>query len=266
MEQNELDEVRDVLQYDPFNKAGDESADGEVAPEKEAAPQEEVVSDGGDTPEPEVSDEAEEEEGAQALDANAVLAQMTQHLERLANRKEESEPKAPKEPEIPAYDFQIPDQLQKMLDSDDPGERRQGYAYLMQGAARGVHQTLMNEMVQNISTAVPRMIAHAIEQDRTARATAEDFYGKYPELNKPELHQLVYTTAAVVAREQGHKTWGPKLRDETAKRVKSLLGVKPAAKTPAQKPGATGLKKGGGSPSREAPKVNEIEDLIFGGM
>jgi len=164
---------------------------------------------------------------------------------------------------VPDYGFNIPDQLVDMLGSEDPVQRKQALGYTMQGLAKAVHQTVLSvvaERFQHVETNLPKTVFERLELARQEQQVGSDFYGAYPNLNKPELRPLVRQVGEAVLRETKATTWNAQLRDLIAQRVlASLQGVvqpatpaKPAA--PAAQPVMFGGSSSSGNARAEGPK------------
>lgn len=61
------------------------------------------------------------------------------------------------------------------------------------------------------------------EKAAIQQAMLKDFYGKYPELNKPDLWYIVQRSADMTAKQLGKTRWDAELRDKTAERVKLII-------------------------------------------
>lgn len=67
-----------------------------------------------------------------------------------------------------------------------------------------------------------------LTSDAIAKKNAEvaaDFYGTYPELNRPEIKPLVQKVATQASIDLKKKAWDAELRDETARQVKMILAL-----------------------------------------
>jgi hypothetical protein len=90
---------------------------------------------------------------------------------------------------------------------------------------------------------LPREITGRIDSATQARTVFQDFYGSYPHLNRPELFQVVYASAAELAHETGwNGAWNADFRkavyDRTMKKLGELVvgGGAPAAPSAPQTP------------------------------
>ncbi len=160
----------------------------------------------------------------------AALAQLAENQAGLQSlvANQNQPPPTPDEPVDPAASMvaQLPDELYAALESEDAGERRQAFQALVTGTARYAFReaaryhedqmTVYQEQVQNLVTNA--IIAHAESQ-----RVRTDFYSKYPQLDRPEFHQHIMTTAELVGQEKGFKEWNETWRDETAKRFLNSL-------------------------------------------
>ena len=74
--------------------------------------------------------------------------------------------------DIPAYSFNIPDELVKHIQSDDPAEVRTGVAALAQGVAQTVHQTVMQQFGEQMSQFVPNYVQQSVASMQQQQALA----------------------------------------------------------------------------------------------
>lgn len=168
----------------------------------------------------------------------------------------------------------IPPALAEMLESEDPAERTQGMRYLASGAATAAVAHVKQMLAPIFRQGLPRMIQQVVHQQETRKTVDQDFYGKFPQLNKPELHNFVLQVGREVAAETGKKAWDGELRDAIGQRVierlSSLLPVvqpaQPAATPAPTRRAAPPPTPRGGSPARNAPadssQTAEIMDLF----
>jgi hypothetical protein len=204
----------------------------------------------------------------QLKEANEALAAMRDAAKAPA-KAEPTQPQggASEADTIPAYNFNIPDGLVDKLASEDPRDRKEGLGVLIQGASRAVHKAIRDEVMQHIAPAVVRL---AVEQVRGRATEAEamqtirgDFYGSYPELNKPELIPLIGQMAAQLAAELGVNGYTPEFKAALAARAKALFNLGGGAVV-TQAPKQPVINRGGGTrvaPSAEQQLSNEIMEL-----
>lgn len=140
---------------------------------------------------------------------------------------------------IPPYMFAIPQQLQQMMESEDPSKRAQGYSYLMAGALRAGHQSIREEFqaeMQKLRTELPNAITSAHSVRDTQRQVFDDFYGAHPDLKIPQLGSFIYQQAMALSQEQPGLFiggWNQQARDAVAMRVRQILGkTAPVAQKP----------------------------------
>lgn len=164
------------------------------------------------------------------------------------------------------YAFNISPKLYNgLFNSDATEEERitclQAYA---SGIATTVHNKIVAELggwVKNQFAAVPGAINYLIEAREKnisgQRTLREDFYGTFPELNKPELLPLIKATIQAVQKETGAKTWDKNFKTLVGNRVKTVLNayaqagkpVPAAPKTVAPAASPTPAKTGGSDPN-----------------
>jgi hypothetical protein len=250
-------EVRDIFEFDPFQQAAPAGAEPAAAP-----------ASADNQPTPAAPTQAPQAApGPDLTGLQAQVAVITDHLLR-APAAAPSPQAAPPEVPLPThgYAFTIPDALVAAMASDNPAERGQAIGALVQGTARNIHSEVVRHMRGEIMRAVPQLIQRAIAESSTQQAVANDFYGTYPEFNRPEIKQLVGTIAPQVAQRMGIQGWTPALRDAVAQEVRNLLasvsGQVPQAQPQTPMPQAPTLLNGGARPA--AAPVNDVIDTLFG--
>lgn len=187
---------------------------------------------------------------AEALKAINALSAKTQEKPAQAKESEKAEEDADTKVFAPKkydeYTFNISPKLYNGLFSSESTEEDrvtclQAYA---SGIATTVHNKILAELggwVREQFSAIPGAVNYLIEnREKVAssqKSLREDFYGAYPELNKPELLPLIKATIQAVQQETGSKTWTKEFRTLVGSRVKNVLGAyaqvgKPAPKAP----------------------------------
>jgi hypothetical protein len=272
-----FDDIENVLAFDPF----DEEHLGEVTPPEEtpaAAPAAESGAPG--TPEETPSEIETPVEGTDEL---ALLKQQLQEQsETIAALQAASQTPPSQQPpqgqdqqaEIQQlaqqYQFNVPDQLLTMLDSEEAGDRRNAIGAIMQGVAMQTHRTVLAQVNEMVQSQLPQMVQGMQASTTQQQGVFNDFYGEYPQLNAPHLRDFVKGVAAEVANASGVRTWSTALRDKIGKECIKRLGqfAPPSAETqtkpPAQPFMAGGAPRGGpGQPVQN--EESDIIDTLFGG-
>lgn len=243
------DDVRKAMDFDPFTPAGEEvvvppqsganaSADGGANGSQPAS--------GGNAPNPasgsgtpagsQPAQQPAQQPAAQpAVDpVAAALAEQTRLLQQVVQGQQApggqpqgQQPAQPQDPlaTVPEYDYQIPDQLVVALNSEDPVERKAALAATIKGVAQGIHRTVAQAVVQRLTQleqSIPNSIQSRMVQAQQAQTVMTDFYGKFPQLNTPQLRQLVKTVAEEHMKAIPNVQWSPELRDAIGAKV---LGV-----------------------------------------
>lgn len=197
----------------------------------------------------------------------AAVSAMTQAVEAVGATATAPKPDAPRpDVEFQPYGFQIPPQLLQGMASEDIGIRGQATAALVNGVAGAVHTSVVQHMRRELGPVLNHMISTAIENYRQSQETQMDFYGTYPEFNKPELKAIVHQIGIQVAREMNARGWNPQLRDAIAARMRQLLGSVAPQQPPVQTPappatGFTGIRPPQAPPGRS--QEDQIADLLF---
>lgn len=167
--------------------------------------------------------------------------------------------------DTPAYDFQIPEALATALTSDDARERLGATQNLIKGTARAVHQTVVASLRREVAQVVPLMIQHFTQQAKQMDQIKTDFYGKYPQFDRPELRQMISSVGNELFNSGAFKQWSPEFRDAIAARVSQVLSgaVPAAAPAPAPTFTAPAAAPRPGLPAGGAPNAGDILRDVF---
>lgn len=275
----DFEAVETLLNFDPFDETDDPTQTpdagatpvepGTKTPEKVEAKDTQEVQPEVETPA--VEQTPEQKELQELKDTVASMTQQLQQQQATATAQPQGGQTASPEtgPVTPEYQFDIPDGLMSLLDSEDAGERKKGISSLLQGTAKSIHQQVM-ETVQTQFEAVPQVIQGVIQQQEVSRQIFSDFYEKNPDLNKPELRNLVVGAAGAVMQETGLQTWSETLRNKIAERVRALIGSGQAVSTQTKVPVVpqTPVQIGNGvrpqTPGGQGSEVADIENTLFG--
>ncbi len=271
-DQGEEISVEDALSFDPFDS---ENLNGEGEPTPDGGkdtPSEPGTEDSAGT-----TDKPEEGEVAAApetpptpeLDlANAQIKSLTETVE--AMKTVATQPQAPAEPTGeqeqvgPAFNFDIPDALLAKFDSEDAGDRKQALANMAQGVAQAAHVEAVKYVNDVMSQVMPQFVKEQMNLHTQQKVIFDDFYGEYPQYNRPELRSTVVGVAQAVLKESGLTEWSPALRDAVATRLLTLFPAGAAAPAkPAPAVPATPYMGGGGArPGKDlTPEAREQEDI-----
>ena len=241
----------DIFRFDAF-EGGLDQPDPVVAPTPTAEPEAPVAS----APEPE----------APAPDPMAaVVSELTKLTERLAPPPATEAPTESAEPDNFFADIQVPVELLNAIRSDDPAQASMAFTAFAQGTMNTVYKRVRNELAEFVSQALPELIDSRTASVAETKRVEQDFYGTYPQFNKPELKPLIAKIGAQIAAELGpnFQGWNEHFRDLVGSRALGLLAgiVPPAAATPA--PVASGFT----APRTTRPTVtrdlaDEILDLF----
>lgn len=132
------------------------------------------------------------------------------------------------------YTFNIPSKLYNGLYGADVSDEER--VACLQAFASGIATSVHNRIMQTFGTwtknqfqAIPAAVDYLVSQRETQRSSQksirDDFYGAFPELNKPALGPIIKSTIQAVARETGAKTWSPEVRNKVGTRVRELLAA-----------------------------------------
>lgn len=219
--------AEDVLRFDPFQEDASEEGEPPAEPEAEA-PAEPPKADPPAVPvaPAAAAPTAPSPTADEILALNRQLLEQNRMLsERLAGtpapKKEE-----PKEDPIPAYAFNLPKEIEDAWNSEDPATRMGALRAVLSASLQTAHRQLRNEYRQFVERQSEQMVGSLTQRNAAAernKSIFNDFYGKFPTLNQPELRSLVATVTQQVEAETGAKAWSPELRDKIGERVFSVL-------------------------------------------
>ena len=216
----------------------------------------------------------------QAALTNA-LATIQAQQEELKKLREagEKKPEPEKEKDIftqdPAelYQFQIPQALYNALYSEEstPEQRMQALQGYAQGIAILTHKKVMETLggfVKENFNAVPRVVEYLMNQrgiqNQQQSSIKEAFYKEFPDLQRPELTELLKATIRQVQQETGAKTWTPALQKTVGSRMRSLLKAfaTPAKVQKPSQPAPTGVKPAPQVQTQDPNSGEAIADLF----
>lgn len=132
------------------------------------------------------------------------------------------------------YAFNIPSKLYNGLYSADATEEER--VMCLQAFASGIATSVHNRIMQTFGTwtknqfqAIPAAVDYLVSQRESQKTSQksirDDFYGAFPELNKPALGPIIKSTIQAVAKETGAKSWTPEVRNKVGTRVRELLAA-----------------------------------------
>lgn len=178
-----------------------------------------------------------------APSSDALLAEAMKAIANLTEKKEEPKVEAPEEDEdtkvfkareFSDYTFNITPKLYNGLFNPEASEEERVFA--LQGFASGIATTVHNRILESFGAwtreqfqSVPGVVNYLLSAREKAQGSAkmirDDFYGSFPELNKPELAPLVKATIQSVQKETKAKMWTPQIKNIVGARVKSVLAA-----------------------------------------
>jgi len=135
------------------------------------------------------------------------------------------QPQQPTQPQVPAYSYEINDQMLRAVTSEDMRERAQALTAFAVNLSQTVHQRAVEQVRTEIAQVLPNYIQSIAVQEYQRREIARDFYSTYPELDRQEITPVVAQVAQQVMQETKANGWTPKVRDAVAARVKTMLGA-----------------------------------------
>lgn len=140
-----------------------------------------------------------------------------------AAQQQPQQPNMPPPP--PAYAYDINEQMLRAVTSDDMREREMALKAFAVNLSQTVHQRAVEQLREEVARAMPAFVRQVATQEYERKSIAQDFYGKYPEFDRPEVLPVVAQVAQQVMQETGASAWSAKVRDAVAGRTRALLGA-----------------------------------------
>lgn len=183
--------------------------------------------------------------------ADALAVIRAQQEAQAAKAAKEKEPEPAKEPDIfaqnPAelYQYQIPQKMYTALFSEEstPEERVKALEGYAQGISIIVHNKIMGTLgkfVKENFDAVPRVVEYMMnrraETQSAQSSISASFYKEFPELQKPELGELIKATVRQLQKETRATSWTPAFQTAVGNRIRTLLKAYAQPAAPAPKP------------------------------
>jgi hypothetical protein len=134
-------------------------------------------------------------------------------------------PKPQAQPELPHYAYEINEHMVRAVTSEDIMERANALKAFATNLSQTVHMRAVEQMRQEVAAAIPVFVTQMIAQEYAKREIARDFYGTFPELNRPEVAPIVAQVAQQVMTELRANDWNQRVRDTVGARVKAMLGA-----------------------------------------
>jgi hypothetical protein len=168
----------------------------------------------------------------QMLQQQAWERQQAQQMQQAQMQQVANDPAGMINEIMRQYNYQLPQEMVNRLRSEDPAEFSQTFGQLLQTVAANVHYNLQQQLTQKeqevqnwVAQETQRKYQEMYQQQQEKDRVAKDFYGTYPELDRPELRQLVVTAAQQVLQEPGMHgaSWNENVRDRVAQRVANIL-------------------------------------------
>lgn len=129
-----------------------------------------------------------------------------------------------------------------------------------------LHANIRKEMQEQFK-AVPVVVQRMMETRTTHQDVVKDFYGKFPQLNTPELRTLVANVTPTVMKELGAQSWTEQVRDAVGTRVlNALMGAvpkpAPAPTPPPRQPAVFGGTTRSGDVSSKDDPYSDVLALL----
>lgn len=121
--------------------------------------------------------------------------------------------------DVPAHEYDIPDNLLNGLASDDMDVRKRAVQLLVKGTAQNVHRAMREELRQALDRTRSQIASDSNTQSES-QAIMRDFYSTFPQLNHEGLRNFVREATQQVSTEQGgFKAWTSEFRDAIGRRA-----------------------------------------------
>lgn len=214
---------------------------------------------------PATTQQQQQPQGGQGYDFAALQAQISNLTNTLQGQQTQTQqPQGGQQEDaldtVPDYNFEIPDQLVNMLNSEDPGERKTALGTLIRGVSQTIHQQLAG-VVKEVRDSVPNSINDAIQMQQFQSQVNTEFYGKYPDLNTPEKRQVVHAVALNLMRQDAQMgvqpAWTPQFMERVGQAVNQMLGV--------QQPAQPAAQPNGQEPAQPVVQQQAASPATFGG-
>jgi len=210
-------EVIAVLGYDPFGPVEEAPPQPPPAQPQAAPPQPEAATPPAGQPTVPPPNELET--------LKQQLGMVTRELQQM--RQPAQQPAQPGQPggqqpidPVPAYQYEIPDQLVQLMASEDPGHRKMALSNVMTAVSRSVHGLMQKELAQ----VIPALARQVMMEHLGQQEVGKDFYSVYKDLDKPELRPLIYQIASGWAQQNPGAGWNAQTRDAIARVVYQTFG------------------------------------------
>ena len=200
----------------------------------------------------------------QALDAKDAL------ISSLSSTKEAEGEGQPETDPTPEYGFNLPPELLQGLRSEDGNEFQAALQGTLQGLARMVHKTIIEEMSGKFDTlqneSMPSLMQKHLSEMQMQQTVAKDFYGTYPYLDRDELRPLVQQVTEQLLQSGKYTEYNQALKEAVAAKM-GELGVKGSTTSVQGEPAKIAthpkMSVGGGSrPSSPTGIQKELNDLM----
>ena len=139
-----------------------------------------------------------------------------------------AQPPQPSDP-VPAYQYEIPDQVLQLMASEDPAHRKLALGNVMTAVSRSVHGLMQKEL----ATVIPALARQVMLEHMGQQEVGKDFYGTYKELDKPHLRPLIYQIASGWASQNPQAGWNAQTRDMIARLVYQTFNMPFPGQAPA---------------------------------
>lgn len=180
------------------------------------------------------------------------------------------------------YKMLVSKDLVSAMMSEEPEQQRAAVSALANSVMNKMFQDFRGALVdmeRRIVSQIPN-IMNTVQTTKTAQQQIEeDFYGAFPELNKPILRDAVWNTVGSIAKRTGAQGWTPELRDTAGQFLLDNLGFQraqaqgngqqqtavqaPAAGKPApRRTFAAGSGGGGSNRPNGQTQANEFADVL----
>jgi hypothetical protein len=289
-----FDEIKQVLEFDPFSPPASEGSGGQGETPAEPAPPEPPAAptEGQPAPQPAPSAAPPQPGGGQPEegDLRKLIADQRALIESLQRQAQPAQAQPQGEAAEPAfqpvYTVDLPREVFQALGSDDENTRYRA----MDGLVKGIMNTIAHDTQRYVQAQIAKAVGDVqtalpsrVQEVSAAEQMRQDFYRAYPALANPLLGEVVRSrlsgwAQAEAQRNGGRFSWTADFRDRAGQALHAELGIPlpgagsppPPAPTPTPQPAAPAPRRasfasGGNSGSQpNGPSDNNpFADILF---
>jgi hypothetical protein len=173
----------------------------------------------------------------------------------------------PKELNNP-FNVAVPPRVVEDLANEDANVRTNALNFIVNQTAAMAYiraKEEFNSELAKLRQELPLVAQSTVTQASEIERTHKDFYGAFPDLDRPELRNLVVSTAQQVMSELNVGSWSPALRDAIGRRVRQIIAPQPSTPQPEVKQEVKAQQRiasGGKSRPGGVAQKSDIQDFL----